>query len=483
MNQKGHSSGNEKPSRRRSLWALAPALLAVLVTGCPHNDYTVEMKPSGGGVERTVTFYCADGVNSNGVPNYQSFPSNELASITAVYPSNAVTQDGQRYIARGEFAGTLPHDIGGAGSFTNWTTTLGSAGVYLERFRGNDDLAAKTGKQFHAADQLTDLVIGWAQTEFGHEQGYEKLHQFLDKDFREDLKNVGMYFWVGQLTSLSDTNAVTETSVRFVQYLLERGYVKLSDATNLTLLRMDSASDQEMLHLLRRTVAEKIGISGSEPLPKSFDVLRDPDLLEKSWTNYLAQTDLYRAQVKDWETKKKAKPDLKEPDPSDAANGLISDLFDGFDPLGGSTDHLTVKLALHRPPTHSNGEWQNGQEVWSCDLDPNRPLPFLCYATWSDPDASFQTNHFGKVILDGDSLSEYCLWRTGLGEQQAGEWDAFLSGLNPGEDLKKKLEAFRFATETISAGATNQPNAGPQILIESLPNDAAPGSSVQKQAD
>src|SRR5208337_4469328 len=123
----------------------------------------------------------------------------ELAAITRIYSSAAVKQEGQRYIARGDFSGQLPNDVGGVGSYTNLTTSLGEVGFYLERFRGNDDLATQTARRFREADQLVDLLIGWTQSELGRERGYKKLRKFLDEDCRRDIKNGGLYLWVGEI--------------------------------------------------------------------------------------------------------------------------------------------------------------------------------------------------------------------------------------------------------------------------------------------
>ena len=237
MNPKGLGRPDPGSFSGKEFFALSLlALLAVLVTGCPHNEYTVELKPTTTGVERTLTFYRVDGNNSNGTPNYLPFPSNELAAITGVYPAGLVKAEGQQHVARGEFSGALPADVGGAGSFKTCTASLGEAGFYLERFRGNDDLVGQTTRRFRAADQMTDLVIGWTKAEFGSERGYKKLRKFLNEDFRRDLKNAGLYFWVGQISALNDTNATEEFTARFSQYLLERGYLKLSDAPQLVLL-------------------------------------------------------------------------------------------------------------------------------------------------------------------------------------------------------------------------------------------------------
>ena len=173
-------------------------------------------------------------MNTNtGAPNYQPFDAAELAAITALYPAQGLTNDGQRYIARGEFTNELPDDVGGAGAYTNLTTSLGEAGFYVERFRGNDDLAGMTERRFKAADQLADLFIGWSRMELGREPGYDKLRQFLDVDFRRDLKNLGAYWWEGQLAGSYKTNASEEFTVRFGQYLFERGYFTMGEIPGL----------------------------------------------------------------------------------------------------------------------------------------------------------------------------------------------------------------------------------------------------------
>jgi len=459
----------------------ALALLGALVTGCPHNDYTVELKPTASGVERTLTFYRADGGNSNGVPNYQEFPADELAAIARVYPANAVKADGQRHVASGEFSGALPNDVGGAGSCTNLVTSLGAAGFYLERFRGDDDLAGRTEKQFRAADKLTDLAMGWTQTEFGRERGYKKLRKFLDEDFRRDVRNAGLYFWAGEISALSNTNAPEEFTARFAQYLCERGYVKLSDIPELSpAFSGDGTNSGPVLRLIQRLVAEKMGLAASDPPPKSLAVLADPAALERSWTNYLAQTGLYRARVKEWEKKKQTEPGLKKPEPRELPGDLFEDLLEPFKLFGGEADQLTVKLALAHAPAHTNGKWQDGQVVWAASLDENRALPALCYASWSSPAAEFQKAHFGRVLLDGDELTQYCLWQCSLGGEQVPQWENFLAGLQPGQELTNKLDAFQFATEPARPAARdkqNQLEAGRKLLKDALKRPDAGSNS------
>src|SRR5580658_2544675 len=141
----------------KKILPLALAAMAVMVTGCPHDQYIVELKPRGNTIERTLVFYREDGVDTNtGGPNYQRFDAAELAAITALYPAQGLASDGLRYTARGEFARALPNDVGGAGVYTNLTNSLGEAGFYVERFRGSDDVAGMSERRGKAADRLTD---------------------------------------------------------------------------------------------------------------------------------------------------------------------------------------------------------------------------------------------------------------------------------------------------------------------------------------
>jgi hypothetical protein len=61
----------------------------------------------------------------------------------------------------------------------------------------------------------------------------------------------------------------------------------------------------------------------------------------------------------------------------------------------------------------------------------------------------FQTERFGRVLLEGEDLGAYGIWRTGLDRQDAVEWEGFLMSLKHGEDLKKRLDAFHFTRDPV----------------------------------
>jgi hypothetical protein len=120
-------------------------------------------------------------------------------------------------------------------------------------------------------------------------------------------------------------------------------------------------------------------------------------------------------------------------------------------------DRLRVTLALASPPVFTNGKWDEKRKSihWESALESAQKangLPMFCYASWGEPNEPFQRQHFGEVILTGTNLLQYCFWRNGLNRSLAGEWEAYLSGLNPGTNWKIAISSFRFANET-----TNQP--------------------------
>jgi hypothetical protein len=434
------------------------AVLSIVVIGCPHNDYTVQLRPHGRTIKRTLVFFRSDASNTNkGATNLPAFDATELAAIRALYPADGLTNDGGRYVVRGEFTNRMPDDVGGAGVYTNLTSSLGAAGFYVERFRGNDDLAGMTERRFQAAGRLTDLILGWSKAELRREPGYDKLHQFLDVDFRRDLKNLSSYWWEGELVNSYKTNASEEFTVRFAQYLFERGYLTISEIPGLI---KDANHVPALLPRLQRFVARKMGVPDTEPVPASLAFLGDARQIEKSFTNHLADTEAYRAKLKHWADDKKLNPDAKQPEPSDLVGDAIKDLVD-FELFGGQPDHLTVRLSLPSPPIHSNGRWDAAfnQVVWETDIMDRTNatrMPVSCYANWTQEDEQFQKAHLGKVAMTGDDLTEYCLWRSGQDAQQGEEWDAFLASLQPGTGLAEKIETFRFSGEVDSVVGNGQ---------------------------
>lgn len=446
------------------------ATLLVFSTGCPYNNYEVTLTPRGDEVERTVEFYRSDGENSSTTNStYEQFDPEELASISAFYPEDGLTSDGDRHTVRGKFHGALPGDIGGAGWYRRLTTNLGEACLYVERFRGNDDIAGMLAERFRAADQLTDLVIGWVKLEFMSEPGFAKLHQFVDHDFRQDLKNLSIYSWMGEGLKPDDSSG--EYSVRSGQYLIERDYVPDKEAPGLIWGQMDD--ETVLCSLLQRLIARKLEVFEEQPMPAALVFIADPEALSNSWNNYLTNTDAYREKLRIWENNKTTNPQAKKPDPDSVLEDLINVLGESGNVGGGN--NLTVKLTLPSEPLRTNGKWDETNQwvVWESGLVGKYQISRLsafCYADWVAPQEDFQRDHLGSVSLTGEELLKYCLWQTDLEEKMAAEWEKFLTSLRPGEDAIKKLDNFRFPDEPEQANKMEKLdfNTGKQLIREAL---------------
>src|SRR5690606_23609990 len=135
----------------------------------------------------------------------------------------------KKYTVSGTFSEALPPDLGGSGTYTNIQTVLGEAGFYAERFRGSDAPAEGVARRLRAADQLADLVLGWSKAALGSEPNYSNLHDFLDGDFRKDLRNLAVYSWTADVAAHFKPGAEEEFAGRVLQYLVERHYLQFSE--------------------------------------------------------------------------------------------------------------------------------------------------------------------------------------------------------------------------------------------------------------
>lgn len=50
-------------------------------------------------------------------------------------------------------------------------------------------------------------------------------------------------------------------------------------------------------------------------------------------------------------------------------------------------------------------------------------------------------------MVKESQLSEYNLWHRGLTDDERAQWNQFVTGLEPGNDLVRQIDEFRFAGE------------------------------------
>jgi hypothetical protein len=427
------------------LWVAVTAL----VMGCSSHHYVVEMKAKDEAVERKLICWRGGGPENDTTTKPDDFPADELAALTRLYPKHETTQEGKRHAFTGEFRGRLPDDVGGHGTFTSYVTELGGAFVYIERFRGNSDIAAELEERLKATDQLADYLLGWFAAELGKDPRFENLRQFLDGDFRRDLRNLTLYLWTEQFSTAANSNSFESSLLRCWQFLIERGYVKTEDLI-LLVAQADLVGKKRWSLLLQRLVACKMGVPESQPVPASLAFLADEESIGKTFEKYLAGTPAYRAKLEEWEKAKQKKPDTPKPRPTEVTEELAAELI-GFR-LFQTDDYLTVRLSTAVKPMATNGEWKEDslQVVWDSrirDKTQSRgSLPLLCYAAWSVPNEAKQKRRFGQMLLSGEDLLKYGVWRHSLTAAQAREWDALLATLTP-DNFQAKLKGFRFSDD------------------------------------
>ncbi len=404
------------------------AVLLLIITGCEEYKYSIEMKSCDRGVERKLT------LSGN-------LPEDQRAAIAKLYQKQIAPN-----IFWGSFDTNLPNDVGGAGFYSTFNTDMGKTTIYSERFRGNDNLNDTLDKAQLQVDRIVDFLIGWLEHELGDDPNFVNLKAFCDKNLRQDLKNVAIYFWLSDILKGFKSADSDEISIRMMQYFVERGYFSPKEAI-LLLGDSDELTEETAYNLVRSFVADKMGYSDTNIAAERLKFLSDEEHSEKSIERYIRTTDFF---MKAWEEKK-----IKENDPNTAppeTGDVLCSVLEGtwFDlDFFAPTHTVEVKLTCTNEPFYTNGRWdeQASQVVWLSEIAGDMKLPTFFYASWSEPNMAYQQKHFGRIVLSDGDLAQYCMWRENLDEKNSKEWDFFILSMNPGEDLHGRLNTFRFSSD------------------------------------
>ncbi len=435
-------------------YGLLLSMFLLAAAGCVSNHYEVELTPDGKSLKREITVWRGGGDKPE---NTQEFPKEELDKIAGAYNAAVPEKLNQKHKFASLFSGEMPQDVGGKGSFTHWDTSLGSLAMYVERFRGNDDLLADVDSRMKACDQLVNHLTRWLESELKNEPGFPELKKFLDGEFRRDVKNLSLLAWTfenaGQIQGSHHPHSVLteEFLIRAGQYLVERSYFSIDPLPVLSRFFWDVEYDdpKRFLEFVQRFIALKMGIAEDRPIPDRLKFLGSLEELKTSFDGYFGETQEYQQLLEAWKKEQDTKPDAKRPEPQDVLQlPMIPYLLFRMSP-----DHLELKVNMPVEPTMTNGQWnaEEKQVQWSRSLleadSDGTEFPAVCYAVWSEPNVKVQTECFGKVVLEGQALARYCLWQKGLSEAEAKEWEMFLQSLKPGSDLVPRLRSFRFSHE------------------------------------
>jgi hypothetical protein len=398
-------------------------ILSVLIVGCDEEQYSIEMKPYEEGVERTFVF------------------SGELSEQQRERLSALYEEQLDPCTFSGVFSESLPNDVGGAGFYLTFTSNMGGAFSYSERFRGDDDLNYPLENVQLLGDRVADFLIGWLEYELGDDPAFIVVREFCDYDLRYDVKNLLTYLWLSEILQRYGDTAAEEIKIRAKNYLLERGYLHPKEME--FFIQRFNMNTEEILQVMRRFIAEKLGYSCPHAIPDCLEFLSDSERAGASAKRYIHSTASFEAA---WEAKKRDQNDPQaEPPDVEVGDFIVGELDVPL--FHGSSDKIEVRLTCNCRPFSTNGAWddQSGQIVWSSSLASDNELGNLFYASWSEPNQTFQQEHFGCVMLSDKLLSEYCIWRAALDQSHAEEWDAFVLSLSPGEHLEWQVSDFRFS--------------------------------------
>jgi len=280
----------------------------------------------------------------------------------------------------------------------------------------------------------------------------------MSTELRKDLKNLSTYSYLGSSTSRvnwlelkgDDHQSLSnEVIMRAVTYIIERRYIQTGDIPLLArVFNSDRTQTKQLLDKATQRIAAKAGITDAKFIARLTSLLADEKNLVTSFEAYLQTTPQYKKLIKE---QKPVNGDADGPEKNMSAVKLIVQpqiekivhLRLGF----GGTPQLDVQLALSAKPDGTNGKWnaKDRTVTWKGALTKRDGkttfLPEICFALWSEPAEKFQRAHFGKIIISGQTLMNYCMWRQGLTAHEAKLWATVLLKHKPGQDLEAAVKA------------------------------------------
>ena len=484
-----------------------------VLSGCTRLEYDVLVEPAGKDFHRQITvgregLLTANIESEDGqTVELQWAPwereEKEIDRIAQLYdapqPAPQRYKDGPRRGMRKpvtfgrKFSGKTPGDIGGTGLYARIQTNLGSCHLYMERIRGCNDQARELQEAFGQADKATDRLSDWLKVQLPEDRDLPRLVGFLDKEFRNDAKNLTLAAWasrntprlLGAAAGQAGQTVAVEATARAFAYLVERKYLRASDLPALYRALSDGDRSADMLKpIVRRMLTRKVGITSKAVHDLLAAAVDNPTAALRSIERWNDPDPKLRKIARSWR-QLPAKPE--DQDATDQIKvdghmyatmiwqGIFTGRFQLLEWLSPS-DHVTFRLRTGTQPLYTSGQWdrKTGLVTWGGLLD-SQHLPLLCHALWCRENAGFQTAHFGRVILVGQNLAEYCLWRKSLTAAEARKWDTFLASCKPGRKLPQRIKHFNFLSP--DAVRTNKPakndyaQTGVNILLRAMNPD------------
>ncbi|MBI5724078.1 MAG: hypothetical protein HZA50_08990 [Planctomycetes bacterium] len=406
--------------------------------GCPTDVYEIQMEPKDRQIERVTYFH----------------PAGQQQSSD--------TQPSTKPITSGLFAGRLPDDVkDGYGQYATYKTDMGTACIYIERFRGSDDIVGLIEIRLKACDLLADMTIKWAEDEFAKNKAAEKLMKYAKGPFRADLKNICMYLWLGNaMTFVATTQGANEDNkvsgpeifARLMLYLVERGYCTQKDIPSIF-----SENNEESI--ARLILINKAGLDKDEAQAvASLEIYQDG--MEKL---FAVGQNKFAERLSD--IIKQAKLEISEKDSHEERVKILYAItvLGSYVALAVGEPKVRCSLKTATQPLESNGLYEKEENAVKWKLrfpQMKNQLSAVAYATWAQADEKFQKEHFGSVLLAGWNLFSYCMWENSLDGQKLKVWQETIRNLKadaaPLEPLGKMRGEYKGADIILDAAGVGK---------------------------
>lgn len=431
------------------------AVIGLLAIGCTSERFEIELKPQGDQFERTLKVSRQTSGPKGGL---QAIPDTEVERLTREYFGNAPQVDGIVHRFRGVFQDRAPQDVGGFGTWKRWDSPLGSVTFYVERFRGQDDLAGEVEARTEAVRTAVRLLADWLKDDAGDDPDFPRLHEFLTTRFQRDLMNLSLYSFATGFDQTIPELGTAGIAERVSLYLLERRYITLEELPGLV-RAFEQHDEPRVAQWLKRMLARQLDLADDQPFPALFQRYDDWQAAQQRLQKYLRKTPEFAQQLE----QSRQQGSTEHLDPLNLiSEPLTRALFPGR--LFGGSDQVALQMQLPRMPFLTNGAWLESQNqvVWDlrvevADPGQQRELPQICFAAWSEPNTEAQRTHFGRVVLDHADLATYGRWYHGLTTAEQAEWDAFLNRLRPSNRITLQLRGFRFRHEQAAVPREDAP--------------------------
>lgn len=427
-----------------------------IISSCEEYTTEITMKPESGKLIRGVkVFSWVEDYDPNGMSTTYSFWGSRYSGTKKLILNNEST-----------VYGNFTNRMNGAGSFNSFQTSLGTAYFYSENFLGTRDFVQELEKFNKTIDIGIYFLNKWLQQTLGNTPQYDQLQKFLNTGFKKDVKNVFFIMWnyYNQKLNVSgddekfDMIIGTEESFAQVitQYAIEKEYILPEKDYPLLFKTAEGCSSSV---IMEGAIMESSGtqLLARENLKRRFDYSQeqidpvfDPNGLESC-----IESDPLFLQFQEEQRFQRQDPNYVA-----TVEDFLYSLI-GIDLIFPATDQIKIEFSTGAEPFNTNGVWDTNSGIisWSTETierDNVPKLPRIAYANWVNPDIKFQEEHFGKVLINGLDLGEYCLWYAALEQKDRIEWDEFLINLelpcDPNENadsqivsLKKAINDFKFS--------------------------------------